>query len=73
MRDYVKKISKPYLLTILEELDYILNLIRQNCRTFFLFIEGQFHFPITFMTSLQTFTKLSPILTSIMILFFCLH
>lgn len=69
----LKKISKPHLLTISEELDYILNLIPQNCRTFFLFIEGQFHFPITFMASLQTFTKLSPILTSIMILLFCLH
>lgn len=69
----LKKISKPHLLTISEELDYILNLIPQNCRTFFLFIEGQFHFPITFMASLQTFTQLSPILTSIMILLFCLH
>lgn len=69
MRDYVKeKISKPHLLTVSEELDYILNL-----RTFFLFIEGRFHFPITFMASLQTFTKLSPILTSIMILLLCLH
>lgn len=67
MRDYVKKNKKASLTNNFRRVGLYSQFNPSNYRTFFLFIEGWFHFPITFMASLQI-TKLSPILTSVMIL-----